>query len=108
MNSLDPSLAKYLSSSKQEIYNAYHGTGTSTLSSDYAQDEPARKMKKKKKRKLAPDAESSAGIGPGTGTGMIIEDEDGGYNPWTAVSRRAGGDDEDDDESGFAPGELEL
>jgi hypothetical protein len=67
MNSLDPSLSKYLSSSKQDIYDEYHGS-----------------RKKTKKRKLE-------------STGLLIAGEDGdgagadSWNPWTATERKMNG-----------------
>lgn len=57
MNNLDPKLAKYLSSAKQEIYNEYHGTG---------------KKKGSKKRKQPDSATSTV-----AGAGFVIADDDG-------------------------------
>lgn len=90
MNSLDPSLAKYLSSSKQDIYDEYHGTGSSKS-----------KGKSKKKRKI--EGTSSNG-------GMLIGGDDGGddsWNPWAAAEKKARGRgiDDDDEDGERMPGE---
>lgn len=85
MNSLDPSLAKYLSKSKQDIYEQYHGGSSSG--------------KKKKKSKHASFSHETGG------TGLIIADDgDDVANPWNASSSKMMLDgDEDDDRQ---PGEL--
>ena len=93
MNSLDPSLAKYLSSSKQDIYDEYHGTGT------------AGTKKKSKKRKVE---SGSAG-----GAGLVIAGDDGSsWNPWTATERKAynGGNllNDEDEENDRLPGEASI
>lgn len=72
MNSLDPSLAKYLSKSKQDIYEQYHGSSSSGGSG----------LKKKKKSKKHDNGE-----GGSNGAGLIIADDaDDGLNPWSRTS----------------------
>lgn len=86
MNSLDPSLAKYLSKSKQDIYEQYHGSSSSSSG-----------LKKKKKSKKHDNGE-----GGSTGTGLIIADDaDDGLNPWSRSSGMlVDGDDEDERQPG--------
>lgn len=86
MNSLDPSLAKYLSKSKQDIYEQYHGSGSA--------------VKKKKKSKRYDAGDSIASTSSAVGSGLIIADDaDDVVDPW---SRRSTGMlvDGDDDDAG--------
>jgi len=83
MNSLDPSLAKYLSKSKQDIYEQYHGSSSSTV-------------KKKKKSKRLDNGEGGSGVGL-----IIADDADDGLNPWSRTSGMlVDGDDDDDRQPG--------
>lgn len=88
MNNLDPSLAKYLSKSKQDIYEEYHG-----------------KKRKKKSKTTDTYTPVASGSGSGSGNGLLIADDAddagwGGSNPWNRASGMVVDEDEDDRQPG--------